>query len=202
MLARARTFSIWGGFTMTATALEQREGVAMDATSAEAGPFAADTSAGSGTGTAADMAAGAAAGPAPVPLRRNRDFNLLWGGSAAAMLGLMTADIAYPLVILAMTGSPLKAGLFATVQLVATVLATLPVGQLMDRHDRRRLLLVSESVRTAAAGGVAVAYFTGVLSLWQLLATAAVLGGIQPFAAGRTLMIRQVVAAEQVPDAL
>ncbi|NUR31555.1 MAG: MFS transporter, partial [Catenulispora sp.] len=143
-----------------------------------------------------------AAAPAPVSLRRNRNFNLLWGGSAAALLGLMTADIAYPLMILAMTGSPLKAGLFATVQLIATVLATLPVGQLMDRHDRRRLLLVSESVRTAAAGGVAVAYFTGVLSLWQLLATAAVLGAIQPFAAARTLLIRQVVAAEQVPDAL
>jgi predicted MFS family arabinose efflux permease len=57
-------------------------------------------------------------------------------------------------------------------------------------------------VRTAAAGGVAVAYFTGTLGLWQLLATAAVLGAIQPFAAARTLMIRQVVAAEQVPDAL
>src|SRR5438067_1390786 len=98
---------------------------------------------------------------APVPLRRNRNFNLLWGGSVAAMLGLTTADIAYPLVILAMTGSPLKAGLFATVQLVGTVLATLPIGQLMDRHDRRRMLLVSESVRLAAVAGVAAAYFAG-----------------------------------------
>ncbi|GAA2013417.1 hypothetical protein GCM10009839_05160 [Catenulispora yoronensis] len=138
----------------------------------------------------------------PVPLRRNRNFNLLWGGSVAAVLGLSTADIAYPLVILALTRSPLSAGLFATVQLIASVLATLPVGQLMDRHDRRRLLLLSESVRTVAAGGVALAYFTGVLSLWQLLATAALLGAIQPFAGARTLMIRQVVAPEQVPDAL
>ncbi|NUR62839.1 MAG: MFS transporter [Catenulispora sp.] len=137
-----------------------------------------------------------------VPLRRNRNFNLLWGGSVAAMLGLSTADIAFPLVILAMTGSPLKSGLFATVQLVATVLATLPIGQLMDRHDRRRMLLVSESVRLAAGTGVAAAYFAGALSVWQLLATAAVLGAIQPFAGARTLMIRQVVAPEQIRDAL
>ncbi|NUP47499.1 MAG: MFS transporter [Catenulispora sp.] len=139
---------------------------------------------------------------AAVPLRRNRNFTLLWGGSAAAMLGLATADIAYPLVILAMTGSPLRAGLFATVQLVATVLATLPVGQLMDRHDRRRMLLVSESLRLLAGAGVATAHFAGVLTVWQLLATAALLGAIQPFAGARTLMIRQVVAPEQVPDAL
>ena len=44
----------------------------------------------------------------PLPLRRNRDFNLLWGGAVSAMLGLSTADIAYPLVILALTGSPLR----------------------------------------------------------------------------------------------
>ncbi|MFL6117933.1 MAG: MFS transporter [Catenulispora sp.] len=153
--------------------------------------------------TATTLEAPPTAGAAePLPLRRNRDFNLLWGGSVAAELGLSTADIAYPLVILAMIGSPLAAGLFATVQLIASVLATLPVGHLMDRYDRRRMLLLSESVRTAAAGSVAVAYFAGALAFWQLMATAALLGVIQPFAAGRTLMIRQVVAPEQVRDAL
>ena len=144
-----------------------------------------------------------AAEPAePLPLRRNRNFTFLWGGSVAAMLGLSTADLAYPLAILAITGSPLKAGLFATVQLVASVLATLPVGQLLDRRDRHRLLLLSESVRTLAAAGVAVSYFLGTLTFWQLMATAAALGAIQPFAGGRTLLIREVVAPEQVPAAL
>ena len=140
--------------------------------------------------------------PAPLPLRRNRNFNLLWGGAASALLGLSTADIAYPLVILALTGSPLKAGLFATVQLIASVLATLPVGQLMDRGDRRRMLLLSESVRAVAAGSVAAAYFLGVLTFWHLLLTAAALGAIQPFAGARTLLLRQVVAPEQLPAAL
>jgi MFS family permease len=118
------------------------------------------------------------------------------------MLGLATADIAYPLVILALTGSPLKAGLFATVQLIASVLATLPVGQLLDRGDRRRLLLLSEVGRTVAAGSVAVAYFAGALTFWHLLLTGAVLGAIQPFGGARTLMLREVVAPEQVPAAL
>lgn len=153
--------------------------------------------------TTGSEAAGSAEAPAkPLPLRRNRDFNLLWGGAAAAMLGMATADLAYPLVILALTGSPLKAGLFATVQLVASVLATLPVGQLMDRGDRRRMLLLSESVRTVAAGSVAVAYFAGVLTFWHLLLAGAALGVIQPVAGARTLMLRQVVAPEQVPAAL
>ncbi|MEZ0107249.1 MFS family permease [Catenulispora sp. EB89] len=197
---------------MTATALEPTGDAAMDVEGmpedgAWAGRRAATASAeaaGSAEERAAEIAPEIAAEAAPelIPLRRNRNFNLLWGGAVSALLGLSTADIAYPLVILALTGSPLKAGLFATVQLIASVLATLPVGQLMDRKDRRRLLLLSESVRVAAAGSVAVAYFLGVLTFWHLLLTAAALGAIQPFAGARTLMLRQVVAPEQIPAAL
>ncbi|MBS2549812.1 MFS transporter, partial [Catenulispora sp. NL8] len=201
---------------MTATALEPTGDAAMDDILEE---FAQVTASALPTGTTetaagAELTAAASADPAaasadparptakPLPLRRNRNFNLLWGGAVTALLGLSTADIAYPLVILALTGSPLRAGLFATVQLIFSVAATLPVGQLMDRVDRRRLLLVSEGVRTVAAGSVAVAYFLGALTFWHLLLTAAALGAIQPFAGARTLLIRQVVAPEQVPAAL
>src|SRR5260370_39460213 len=45
-----------------------------------------------------------------VPLRRNRDFQLLWGGQAVSLLGSQTSKIAYPLLVLALTGSPAQAG--------------------------------------------------------------------------------------------
>lgn len=41
----------------------------------------------------------------PVPLRRNRDFQLLWGGQAVSVLGSQISKIAYPLLVLALTGS-------------------------------------------------------------------------------------------------
>jgi hypothetical protein len=44
------------------------------------------------------------------PLRANRDFQLLWAGQAVSVLGSRVSQIAYPLLVLAMTGSPATAG--------------------------------------------------------------------------------------------
>ena len=139
---------------------------------------------------------------APVPLRRNKNFQLLWTGSVAAFVGLSVADIAYPLAILAMTRSPFRAGLFATVQLIAMMLLTLPVGQLLDRVDRRRALLFGEGLRTVVVAGVAAAYVGGVLNFWELMVAAVALGAAQPFGSARMLMVRTVVPEEQLTTAL
>src|SRR5207247_7556201 len=48
-----------------------------------------------------------------VPLRRNRDFVLLQIGQALSTVGSEASGIAYTLLVLALTGSPAKAGLAA-----------------------------------------------------------------------------------------
>jgi len=48
-----------------------------------------------------------------VPLRRNRDFVLLQVGQALSTVGSEASGIAYTLLVLALTGSPAKAGLAA-----------------------------------------------------------------------------------------
>ena len=80
----------------------------------------------------------------PVPLRSNRNFQLLWTGSAAALLGLFVAEIAFPLVILSLTGSPGLTSLFAAVQTGAAVLLGIPAGRLLDAKDRRAILIAAE----------------------------------------------------------
>src|SRR5919202_453726 len=87
---------------------------------------------------------------AVVPLRRNRDFNLLWGGQVLSDLGTRISGIAFPLLVLALTGSPAKAGLlefFATIPLLTL---TLPAGALADRWNRKQTMIVCDSIRCAA----------------------------------------------------
>jgi predicted MFS family arabinose efflux permease len=105
----------------------------------------------------------------PVPLRRNRDFRLLWSGQAVSTLGSQTSRIAYPLLVLAMTGSPAKAGIAGFAAMLGYLLFPLPAGALADRHDRKRIMIACDAIRLAAIGSIAVAFWAGHLTYAQIL---------------------------------
>jgi predicted MFS family arabinose efflux permease len=105
----------------------------------------------------------------PVPLRRNRDFQLLWGGQAVSLLGSQTSKIAYPLLVLAMTGSPAKAGIAGFAAMLGYLLFPLPAGGLVDRHDRKRIMIACDAIRLAAVGSIAVAGWAAHITYVQVL---------------------------------
>ena len=107
--------------------------------------------------------------PDPVPLRRNRDFQLLWGGQAVSLLGSQTAKIAYPLLVLAMTGSPARAGIAGFAAMLGYLLFPLAAGALADRHDRKRIMIACDAIRLVAIGSIAVAYCAAHLTYLQIL---------------------------------
>ncbi|HEY6294847.1 MAG TPA: MFS transporter [Streptosporangiaceae bacterium] len=153
------------------------------------------------TAAVTGQAAGTAIGPAP--LRRNLPFQTLWIGMTASTVGVSVADVAYPLIILAMTGSPALAGLFAAVQAAGMLVAGLPAGSLADRYDSRTIVIATEAARAAVTAGVVVALMAGQLSLPLLLAAAALLGIGQAIkGAAGLLLMRSVVAPEQLTRAL
>ncbi len=140
---------------------------------------------------------------AVVPLRRNLRFQTFWTGSASATLGQAVADVAYPLAIVTMTGSPGKAALFSAVQITGMLAAGLPVGSLADRYDSQRLALVAHAIRTTVACVVAIALAGGWLTLPLLVAAAVVLGAGQALGgATNILLLRSIVPGEQLTLAL
>jgi MFS family permease len=143
------------------------------------------------------------AGDRPTPLWRNLQFQTLWLSQAASSLGTGVAEVAYPLAILALTGSPGQAGLFAAVQTAGLAAAALPGGQLSDRHDRRTIVVVAETARALVSTVVAVGLIMGWLSLGLLLAAAALLGAGQAVSgAARNPLLRSVVPTSQLTAAL
>jgi MFS family permease len=94
---------------------------------------------------------------APLPLRRNRNFQLLWVGQVLSDLGSEFGALAYPLLILALTHSPVTAGIVGTATSVTAFAVRLPAGSLADRIDRRKTMIMVDGVRTFVLLGLAVA---------------------------------------------
>jgi len=88
--------------------------------------------------------------PSDLPLRRNRDFRLLWCGQVTSELGANNTQLAVPLLVLSITGSAGWAGAIATIGAVAAAVSRLPGGALADRWNRRRLMLGSDAGRLVA----------------------------------------------------
>ena len=137
-----------------------------------------------------------------VPLRRNRDFLLLQAGQLLSEAGTQVAAIAYPMLVLALTGSAAQAGVVAFARALSLTLFALPAGVLADRWNRRRLMIAADGVRVIAVGGLAVAILADRLQFWVIPLVALVEGaGAALFAAAQAGAVRAVVPARQLPGA-
>lgn len=138
----------------------------------------------------------------PTPLRRNRDFTLLQVGQALSTLGSQTSAIAYPLLVLALTGSPAKAGLVGFARLIPYPLFVLLAGVVVDRLDRRRVMIVADVVRVVAVGSVVVGLAVDGLTIAHVAVVAFVEGtAFAFFNVAEIGALRSVVARSQLPAA-
>ncbi len=76
------------------------------------------------------------------PLRRHRDFRLLWSGQALAFMGSMVTAVAVPFQVYQLTHSTLAVGALELVAFLPLVSLGLIGGAYADAHDRRRLVLL------------------------------------------------------------
>lgn len=117
----------------------------------------------------------------PTPLWRNGDFLRLWCGQVLSTVGSGISRLALPLLVLALTGSPLQAGLIGAAQTAPFVILGLPAGALLDRWNRQRVMIVCDAARCLAFGSVPLAWSLGHLTLAHLYAVALVHGTAQAF---------------------
>jgi MFS transporter len=137
-----------------------------------------------------------------VPLRRNRDFMLLQAGQLLSTAGSQLTSIAYPLLALALTGSPAKAGLVAFARLLAVAVLSLPAGLAADHWPRKRLMIAADGVRAVAVGGLAAAILLHEAPFWIIPLVAFVEGsGSALFGSAQAGALRAVVPTRQLPAA-
>jgi len=79
------------------------------------------------------------------PLRKSRDFRLLWTGEMLSQVGSQITLVALYLQVFKLTNSSLAVGFIGLAQLVPMLLTSIGFGPQIDRRDRRRLLLFAQS---------------------------------------------------------
>ena len=137
------------------------------------------------------------------PLRRNRDFVLLESGRLLSTAGTASTTIAYPLLVLAATHSPAKAGVVTFARTIPYAIFGLVAGVAADRARRKRLMIAADGVRALAIASLAAAILLDRLAFWQITVVAFVEGtGSVFFGAAAAGALRSVVPAQQLPTAV
>jgi MFS family permease len=136
------------------------------------------------------------------PLRQNRDFVLLQVGQTLSTIGSESTGIAYPLLVLAITHSPVQAGVVGFARLVPWVLFGVLAGAAVDRLPRKRMMIASDIVRIAAVVSIVVAIAVDRISFAQIAIVAFVEGTMFVFFNLAEIgALRSVVPARQLPAA-
>lgn len=137
------------------------------------------------------------------PLWKQRNYMLMWAGQGLSWTGTEISGIAMPLVILSLTGSSAIAGAVIAMRGVTYVLLAIPAGYMLDKWNRRNIMLAGNAGSGFAMLAVALGLFFHRLTIVEVFLLMGVEGGCFVFAnIGRFSSRRFLVANEQLAQAV
>lgn len=138
----------------------------------------------------------------PRSLWLNRNYMLLWSGQLISSLGSSMSQIAFPLLVLAVTRSPAQAGITGALAMLPYLFFSLPAGALVDRWDRKQVMIICDSGRALTLASIPLVAALGHLTVTQLYITSLIEGTFFVFfSLSETACLPRVVPPDQLPVA-
>ncbi len=136
----------------------------------------------------------------------SRNFRLLWLGQFVSITGTMmqTAGVLWHVSLLvAPEQKGLALGLVGLARVVPIVAFSLLSGVVADAHDRRRLMILTQSAMALVAGALAFLTFGGLSTVWPLYVFSALGSAAGAFdGPARQSLIPRLVPREHLPNAI
>jgi MFS family permease len=127
---------------------------------------------------------------------------LLQAGQLLSATGTQASALAYPLLVLALTHSPAKAGIVGAVRIIPFAGFALLAGVAADRWDRKRTMLVADAIQFLAIATLAALIALDTIPFAVIAIIAFVEGGASVFfSTASTGALRSVVPKQQLPAA-
>jgi MFS family permease len=137
------------------------------------------------------------------PLRRSRDFRLLFLGQAVSFTGSMVTYVALPFQLYGLTHSSLQVGLLGMAELVALLLTALVGGAVADAFDRRRTVLLTEIAMVGLTGCLLLNATLDHPRVWPLFALSAMFAAVDGIQRpSLDALLPRVVTREQLSSAI
>ena len=136
------------------------------------------------------------------PLRRHREFRLLYTGQAVSFAGSMITFVAIPFQVYDLTGSTFVVGLLGLAEIAPLLVTALIGGALADAHDRRKLVLIADATLLVLSLALVANALLDEPQVWVLFVVAAGMsaaGGLQRPALDS--MVPRLVTREELPAA-
>ncbi|MSO29990.1 MAG: MFS transporter [Acidobacteria bacterium] len=135
---------------------------------------------------------------------QHRNFRLFFGGQSISLVGTWITRVATSWLIYRLTGSELLLGVAGFVGQIPTLVITPFAGVLVDRMDRRKILLITQAGSLVQSAVLAVLTLSGLVTVMQIIVLQVFQGIINSFdTPARQAFVSEMVAdREHLPNAI
>ncbi len=132
-----------------------------------------------------------------------RDYRLLWWGLIVSNIGTWMQMVAQGYLVYQLTNSPFALGLVGFVRAIPVFTFSLFAGVVADRVDRRRLLIVTQSLAAVFALILGILASTGVVTVWMILVLAFASASVASFDnPTRQALVPDIVGKDYIANAV
>src|SRR5436189_5525707 len=134
---------------------------------------------------------------------RHRDFRLLWLGQIISVTGSQMQMVAINWHIYLLTHSALALGMVGFFRAGPIILCSLLGGVVADVTDRRRLMMVTQSVMLTCSAILALITFGGLQNVWPIFLLTSIASAAWAFdTPARQALMPMLVPAKDFPNAV
>ncbi|HEX6269216.1 MAG TPA: MFS transporter [Anaerolineales bacterium] len=137
------------------------------------------------------------------PALASPDFVLFLAGQFISVIGTWMQNTAQPYLAYRISGRPLDLGLIGFASTLPTLLLALPAGVLVERWDKRKTVIVFQTIMSVQAFGLAALTFTGRIQIWHIIVFALIFGTASAVEiTARQSMLIELAGREALPSAI
>jgi len=133
----------------------------------------------------------------------HRNFRLFFYGQGVSLIGTWMQSVALGWLVLDLTNSAFAVGLNQALRSLGVLLCTLYAGIVVDRVDKRRLIVLTQVLQMAEAAALGVLVLAKVIAVWQVMVLALGFGVVNAFdIPARQAFLVELVGKEDLVSAI